>query len=155
MQGRIEKSYPHYLDGTLMGIGDELEVSYPDLHGIPHRGLVYRLIEGPLGVQAIEIIHNSKSGGGVCVVSWEDFACDQLVRLRRHPLSPEHACQIIALAESVQGHPYHAGIANCEHFTDWCHNGGTQAKSETLQTAVLVGSLAVVIGITALTDQRD
>ena len=51
----VEKFYPRYSDGTPMGIGDELEVSYPDLHGIPHRGLVYRLIEGPDGVDAIEI----------------------------------------------------------------------------------------------------
>jgi hypothetical protein len=151
----IEKFYPRYSDGTLMGTGDELEVSYPDLHGIAHRGLVYRFIEGPLGVEAIEIIHNSKSGGGVCVVSWEDFAQGQPVRLRRRPSSPEHARQIIALADSVKGHPYDAGKANCEHFTDWCYNGGTQAKSETLQAGVLVGSLALVLGIAAFAGDRS
>jgi hypothetical protein len=138
-----------------MAPGDELEVSYPDLHGIPHRGLVYRLIEGPLGVQAVEIIHNSKRGGGVCVVSWEDFAQEQSVRLRRRPSSPEHARQIIALAESVKGHPYDAGKANCEHFTDWCYNGGTQAKSETLSAGILVGSLVMVLGIAALAGDRS
>lgn len=151
----IEKFYPRYSDGTTMGIGDELEVSYPDLHGIPHRGLVYRLIEGPLGVRAVEIIHNSKRGGGVCVVNWEDFAQEQPVRLRRRPSSPEHANSIIALAESVKGHPYDAGKANCEHFTDWCYNGSTQAKSETLNAGVLVGSLVMVLGIAALAGDRS
>ena len=48
----IQKFYPSYSDGSLMAPGDELEVFYPDLHGIPHRGLVYRLIEGPLGVES-------------------------------------------------------------------------------------------------------
>jgi hypothetical protein len=150
----IQKFYPRYSNGSLMGIGDELEVSYPDLHGIPHRGLVYRLIEGPLGVEAIEIIHNSKRSGGVCVVSWEDFAQGQVVRCRRRPSSPEHAQQIIALADSVKGHPYDAGKANCEHFTDWCYNGGTQAKSETLQAGVFVGSLAVVLALAAFAGDR-
>jgi hypothetical protein len=150
----IEKFYPRYSDGTLMGIGDELEVSYPDLHGIPHRGLVYRLIEGPLGVQTIEIIHNSKRGGGVCVVSWEDFAQGQPVRCRRRPSSTQHAQQIIALADRVKGHPYDAAKANCEHFTDWCYNGGTEAKSETLRGAgIVVGSLAV-LGFAVLAGDR-
>jgi hypothetical protein len=106
-------------------------------------------------VEAIEIIHNSKRGDGVCVVSWEDFAQEQPVRLRRRPSSPGHARRIIALAESVKGHPYDAGKANCEHFTDWCYNGGTQAKSETLQAGVLVGSLAVVLGIAAFAGDRS
>ena len=83
----VQKSYPSYSDGTPIGTGDELEVSYPDLHGIPHRGLVYRLTEG-LGVKAIGIIHNSKLGGGVCFVNGEDFAQGQVVRLRRRPSSP-------------------------------------------------------------------
>ncbi len=151
----VEKFYPRYSDGTPMGIGDELEVSYPDLHGIPHRGLVYRLIEGPDGVDAIEIIHNSKRGGGVSVVSWEDFAEGQMVRLRRRPSSPEHARQVIALAGSVKGHPYDTGVANCEHFTDWCYNGGAQAKSQTLQAGVLMGSLIVVLGLAALAGNRS
>jgi hypothetical protein len=149
----IQKFYPHYSDGSQMGIGDELEVSYPDLHGIPHRGLVYQLTEGPLGVEAIEIIHNSKRGGGVCIVSWDDFAQGLPVRLRRRPSSPDHARQIIALAESVKGHPYDAGKANCEHFTDWCYNGGTQAKSETLQAGILVGSLGLLAVVAIFSEQ--
>jgi hypothetical protein len=151
----IQKFYPSYSDGSPMGIGDELEVSYPDLHGIPHRGLVYRLVEGPLGVEAIEVIHNSKRAGGVCVVSWDGFAQGQTVRLRRRPGSAEHAHQIIALAEKLKGHPYDAGNANCEHFTDWCYNGGVQAKSETLQAGVLIGSIVVALGIAAFAGDRN
>lgn len=150
----VQKSYPSYSDGTPIGTGDELEVSYPDLHGIPHRGLVYRLTEG-LGVKAIGIIHNSKLGGGVCFVNGEDFAQGQVVRLRRRPSSPEHAHRIIALAESALGHPYDIGKANCEHFTDWCYNGGTQGKSETLQAGILVGSVVVILGIAALANDRS
>ena len=151
----IQKFYPSYSDGSRMAPGDELEVFYPDLHGIPHRGLVYQLIEGPLGVEAIEIIHNSKRAGGVCVVSWDDFAQGQTVRLRRRPGSTEHAHQIIVLAEKLKHHPYDAGNANCEHFTDWCYNGGTQAKSETLQAGVLIGSIVVALGIAAFAGDRN
>jgi hypothetical protein len=150
----IQKFYPSYSDGSRMAPGDELEVFYPDLHGIPHRGLVYQLIEGPLGVEAIEIIHNSKRAGGVCVVNWDDFAQGQPVKLRRRPESLEHARQIIALADSLKGHPYDAGKSNCEHFTDWCYNGGTEAKSETLRAGVFVGSLAVILSIAALAGDR-
>ena len=150
----VQKFYPQYSDGSLMSPGDELEVSYPDLHGIPHRGLVRRLIEGPLGVEAIEIIHNSKRGGGVCVVSWNDFAEGQTVHCRRRASSSDHAQQIIALADSVKGHPYNAATANCEHFTDWCYNGGLDAKSETLRAGAFVGSLAVVLGLAAFGGDR-
>jgi hypothetical protein len=138
-----------------MAPGDELEVFYPDLFGIPHRGVVYQLIEGPPGVESIEIIHNSKRHGGVCVVSWDDFAQCQMVKLRRRPESPEHADQIIALAESIIGHLYDTAKANCEHFTDWCYSGGTEANSETLQAGVLVGSLVVVLGIAAFAGSRS
>jgi hypothetical protein len=152
----IEKFYPRYANGKRMGIGDELVVFYPDLHGIPHRGLIYRFIEGPLGVEAIEIIHSSKGDGGVCVVSWNDFAQGQVVRCRRRPSSPEHARRIIALAESILGHPYDAGKANCEHFTDWCYNGGTRAKSETLEAGIVLGSLAALgLGIAVFAGDRS
>ncbi|MGA2186776.1 MAG: lecithin retinol acyltransferase family protein [Bryobacteraceae bacterium] len=100
-----------------------------------------------------EIIHSSKRGGGVCVVIWDDFAQGQPVCLRRRPSSPDHARQILALAESVKGHPYDATKANCEHFTDWCYNGGTQAKSETLQSGVLVGSLGLLAIVAILSEQ--
>ena len=150
----VEKFRPRYSDGSLMASGDELEVFYPDLHGVPHRGLVYQFIDGRFGVEAVEVIHNSKRDGGVCVVSWDDFAQGQTVSLRRRPTSPDHARQIIALAESVRGHSYHAVHANCEHFTDWCYSGGIQAKSETLQAGVFVGSL-LVLGIAVFAGDRS
>ena len=150
----IQKFYPSYSDGSRMAPGDELVVFYPDLHGIPHRGLVYQLFEGPLGVEAIEIIHNSERAGGVYVVSWDDFAQAQTVKLRRRPGSADHTRQIIALADKLKGHPYDAAKANCEHFTDWCYNGGTEAKSETLQAGVL-GSIVVVLAIAAFAGDRS
>lgn len=153
----LQKFYPRYSDDSLMTPGDELEVFYPDLHGIPHRGLVYRLIEQePFGVVGIEVIHNSKRGGGVCVVSWEEFAQGQPVNLRRRPTSAEHAKQILSLASHAHQarQSYIWNLANCEHFTDWCYNGGTQAQSETLQAGVMVvGVLA--LGLAALAGERD
>lgn len=148
------RACPKYSDGSQMMPGDELEVLYPDLHGIPHRGLVYRLVEtDPFGIVGIEVIHNSKRSGGVCVVSWDEFAQGQTVRLRRRPASPEHACQILALGNSTQGHPYSWNVANCEHFTDWCYNGGTHAQSETLQAGVMAAGV-LALGLAALTGDR-
>jgi hypothetical protein len=63
-----------YSDGSPVSPGDELEVSYPDIWPIPHRGLICRFPGGPWGITDIEIIHNSKSGGGVDVVTLADFA---------------------------------------------------------------------------------
>lgn len=120
--------------------GDELEVSYPDIHPIPHRGLIYR-INGP-SLADIEVVHNSKQPG-VCVVSWNDFAQGQQVRLLRRPSSPEHQQAILARATTNIGHPYNAAQANCEHFTDFCYNG-VQGQSPTLQKGVLVAALGVV-----------
>lgn len=133
-----------------MSIGDELEVSYPDIHPIPHRGLIYRLAYVPGGVE-IHIIHNSKRSG-VCVVRLPDFAQGQPVGLRRRPLSPEHAQAIIYRAECQLNHPYNVLSANCEHFTDFCYNG-IQGESPTLQKGVLITSM-VLLGIAALSGER-
>ena len=125
--------------------GDELEVSYPDIHPIPHRGLIYRVVEIPFGVTEIEIVHNSKQSG-VCVVSWNDFAQGQQVRLLRRPSSPEHQQAILARAAANSGHSYDAVAANCEHFTDFCYNG-VQGQSPTLLKGVLAaGVVAVAMG---------
>jgi hypothetical protein len=146
----VQKFYPRYSDASPVTPGDEVEVFYPDLHGIPHRGLVYRLIgQEPFGVVTIDIIHNSKRGDGVSVVSWEEFAQGQPVRRRRRPASPEHTRQILALAESTTGHPYSWNAANCEHFTDWCYNGGTHSQSETLQAGFVVAGV-LAFGLAAL-----
>jgi hypothetical protein len=130
--------------------GDEIEVSYPDIHPIPHRGLIYRLTEGPFGVTGIEVVHNSKQPG-VCVVSWNDFAQGQRVRLLRRPSSSEHRQAILARATANIGHPYNAAQANCEHFTDFCYNG-VQGESPTLQKGVLVAALGLVAVFTLAGD---
>lgn len=139
----IRKLRPVYSDGTPMEPGDELEVAYPDIHPIPHRGLICRLVEGPSGVTEIEIIHNSKSPG-VCIVGWNTFAQGQEVRLLRRPFSPEHALAILHRAASLMGHPYNMLSSNCEQFTDFCYNG-IQGESPTLQKGVIAG-----LGIVAL-----
>lgn len=141
----------YYLDGSPVTAGDELEVSYPDIRPVPHRGLIYRSVEGSRDITDIEIIHNSKSSGGVCVVGGADFARNQEVRLRRRPLSPEHAQEVLQRATTALGHPYDALAANCEHFTDWCYNG-VSGESPTLQAGVLVG---VVLIIAALSTDRS
>ena len=51
--------------------GDEIEVSYPDIRPIPHRGII-KCILTP-SEDGIEIVHNSKKDG-VCVVSYREFA---------------------------------------------------------------------------------
>lgn len=139
----IRKQRPVYSDGTPMAPGDELEVGYPDIQPIPHRGLIGRIVEGPYGVTDIEIVHNSKSPG-VCVVGWNDFAQGQEVRLLRQPFSTEHAMAILQRAASLIGHPYNMLSSNCEQFTDFCYNG-IQGESPTLQKGVIAG-----LGIVAL-----
>lgn len=146
----LQKTQPAWSDGAPMQPGDEIEVSYPDIHPIPHRGLIYRLTEGPFGVTGIEVVHNSKQPG-VCVVSWNDFAQGQRVRLLRRPSSSEHRQAILARATANIGHPYNAAQANCEHFTDFCYNG-VQGESPTLQKGVLVAALGLVAVFTLAGD---
>ncbi len=147
----FQKTQPTWSDGTLIGLGDELEVSYPDIRPIPHRGLVYSLIEEPLGVTDIEVVHNSKATG-VCVVSWSDFAQGQHVCLLRRPSSPEHQQAILERATANLGHPYDEGKANCEHFTDFCYSG-VKGQSPTLQKGIFV-ALGVVAAF-ALAGDRN
>jgi hypothetical protein len=142
----------YYLDGSPVTPGDELEVSYPEIRPVPHRGLIYRFVEGSRDIAGIEIIHNSKSSGGVCVVGGADFARNQEVRRRRRPLSPEHAEEILQRATTALGHPYDALAANCEQFTDWCYNG-VSGESPTLQAGVLVASVVLIIA--ALSTDRS
>lgn len=141
-------------NGAPIEPGDELEVSYPDLHGIPHRGLVYSVPRYAAATLAdIEVIHSGKRGG-VCIVNWEAFEQGQQVRLRRKPTSAGHAHQILSLAASALNHPYSWHEANCEHFTSWCYSGGVDAKSETLQTGVLVAGV-FALAVVAMTGDRD
>ncbi len=148
----FREALPQYSDGSPMSLGDELEVCYPDIRPIPHRGLICRFVRGSLGITDIEIIHNSKSAGGVCVVNFRDFAQGQQVRLRRRPLSGEHSVAILRRASAACGHPYEL-TSNCEHFTDWCYNG-VRGESPTLQAAV-VGITILVIGFAALSGDHS
>ena len=145
----IHTPEPCYLDGSPMRPGDELEVSYPDIRPIPHRGLIYSVSQGPWGAYEIAIVHNTKQGG-VRVVSWAEFAQGQPVRLRRRPVSAEHARLILDRATRLLYHPYDLWRANCEHFTDFCYNG-LRGESSTLQAGVWM-SLGVV-GLIALSDR--
>lgn len=147
----IQRSRPTWSDGVAMQPGDELEVSYPDIHPIPHRGLIYRLIEGPFGVRDVQVIHNSKQPG-VCVVRWSDFAQGQHLRLLRRPSSAQHQQAILARAALNINQPYNMGTANCEHFTDFCYNG-VEGESPTLQKGVLVA--LGVVAVFAFAGDRD
>lgn len=149
---RMAAQCPAYSDGSPIAVGDELEVKYQELFGIPHRGLIHRIDFSNLGGWVFDIIHNSKVGGGVCVVTLPEFAQGHDVRLVRRPASIEHAQEIVRLAESMLGHTYHVGTANCEHFTDWCYRSGQQASSPGLQAGVAIASLACVIGLALTTD---
>jgi len=119
----VSKAVPRYWTGEEIRRADEIEVFYPDLHGIPHRGIIHGVQVGPMGVTAINVIHNSKRDGGVSVVGFADFAGGNIVSLRRRAESPQHSDAIIARAESAIHHPYHWWLSNCEHFTDWCYTG--------------------------------
>jgi hypothetical protein len=147
----VHKPSTCYSDGSPISPGDELEVSYPDIQPIPHRGLVYRLVDHGWAV-GIDIIHKGKLPG-VCIVSLGDFAQGQEVRLRRRPESPGHARQIIERAERQLHQPYNVLLANCEHFTDSCYSGG-EGESPTLRAGVFIPSV-VVLGIVALSGDRS
>jgi len=147
----VQKVYPHYSDGSSMILGDELEVSYPDILPIFHRGLIYRFVEGPWGITGVQIIRNSKRLRGVCIVSWDEFSQGQQVCLRRRPASPEHASLILKRAEGLLQHPYDLLSANCEHFTDICYNG-IRGESLTLQKGLVIG-LGIVALLTLPGDQ--
>jgi len=141
-----QASYPCYSDGSFVTPGDEWEVLYPELLGIiPHRGLVYRVLPvGPDGALKVDIIHNSKAAGCVCVTTLENFSQGNEIRLRRRPSSPEHAQIILDLATSALGHPYSAPVANCEHFTDWCYSGGVDGNSPTLRGIVTISAVVAL-----------
>lgn len=107
-----------YYTGELIQRADEIEIWYPEVHGIPHRGIIHSVQTGPM-VTTVSAIHNSKRCGGVCIVSFADFEQGKLVNLRRRADSPEHADAIIARAESAIQHQYNWRMASCEQFTDW------------------------------------
>ena len=135
-----------YPDGTQVPItlGDEIEVSYPEIRPIRHRGLIHRCGPGPL--DEVEVIHSRKETG-VCVVSWQDFAQGNEVRLLRRPTSPEHARLILERAITAIRSPYRLLNANCEHFTDSCYTG-LPGQSKTLQgIAVGVGVVALIAAV--------
>jgi hypothetical protein len=126
-----------------LGIGDEIEVD-TSIPLIPrHRGLIYAVEDGT--PRQVKVIHNNK-GTGVEVLGWDEFSHGQQVRLRRRPLTPDHARDIWALARTNIGHPCHA-LNNCEHFTDFCYKGH-QGESPTLQGLVMLGvAVAALIAV--------
>jgi hypothetical protein len=135
----IRKAVPRYWSGEEIHPADEVEVFYPDLHGIPHRGIIHTFQYGPMGITGMTVIHNSKRGGGVCFISLAEFAQGGPVNLRRRATSPQHAEEIIARAESAIYHPYHWWLANCEHFTDWVYTGRA-GESDTKRAGGLVAA---------------
>jgi hypothetical protein len=140
----VQVLVPRYYTGELIQRADEIEVFYPDLHGIPHRGIVQSIQPGPMG-NTITVIHKSKRDG-VSFISFVDFEQGSLVNLRRRADSPPHADQIIERAESPIHEPYHWWLANCEHFTDWCYTGNA-GESDTKKGAVLVGMGLGVVAV--------
>src|SRR5579871_690902 len=92
----VSRAIPRYWTGEEIRKADEVEVFYPDLHGIPHRGIVYGFQVGPMGAIGIDVIHNSKRNGGVGFISFADFAQSSLVNLRRRAQSSQHADAISA-----------------------------------------------------------
>lgn len=124
-------------DGSPIQPGDEIEVRYPEIHPIPHRGLVSAIVESGLGVVDVQVAHNSKSQGGVCIVSWNQFSQGQPVKLLRRPSSVEHRIAILERARANIGHPYDGAAANCEHFTDYCYSG-KPGESPTLQAGIAI-----------------
>ncbi len=135
-----------YYTGEAIQRADEVEVRYPNLLGIPHRGIVHSIQDGPEGT-LVTVIHKSKRGGGVSYVGFPDFEQGQLVTLRRRAVSREHADQVIARAEWAEGDPYSWNLANCEHFTDWCYTG-EPGQSETLTAGKIVAG--ALVGAAAL-----
>jgi len=127
--------------------GDELRVFYPDIQ-LWHNGIVCEIIPGPFGFPSASMIHNSKRGGGVCIVSLEEFSGGNPVFLNRRPSSPEYAEAVVSRAQSQLGQPYSALLQNCEHFTTWAFTGVPQ--SEQLRAIGWIAAIgAVAVGIMA------
>jgi len=123
-------------------IGDELRVFYPDL-GLDHFGIVYQVLSGWNG-WLVRVIHNSKHGGGVCIVTLDEFSCGNEIFINRRAISEAHRQAIIARAVGALGHPYGV-LENCEHFTTWCYTG--IAESRQLQNAVLAAGVTLGLGL--------
>ncbi len=125
--------------------GDEIRVFYPDLQ-LWHNGIVCEVIPGPFGFRSARIVHNSKRGGGVCIVSIEEFSGGNPVFLHRRPASPEHVEAVVSRATSQLGQPYSALFQNCEHFTTWAFTG--VPESEQLQVIGWIAAIgAVAVGV--------
>lgn len=71
------------------------------------------------------VIHSN----GVCVVhtSIGEFALGRMVEVTDAPCTLEHQRAILGRAYSQIGHPYHALVANCEHFATWAFNGAPES----------------------------
>lgn len=132
--------------------GDELRVYYPDI-GLWHNGIVAEVVPSPYGWSSAHVIHNSKRGGGVCVVSLEEFASGNTVQLNNRPL-PEYAELVVSRAQRFLGQPYNAFSLNCEHFTTWVLTG--VPHSEQLQSIVWVAALgAAAVGLMMVSDSGN
>jgi hypothetical protein len=115
---------------------------------IPHEGIVYSL-NWNYDTQEweIKIAHLSKSGGGVCVSSLEEFAEGNTVDIIGWATSPESQEWIveninIALRWQLTngGIPYHVHDQNCQHFTSWAYGEKPNSKSlDVLKVAAGVG----------------
>jgi hypothetical protein len=50
-----------------------------------------------------------------------------MVEVTDAPCTLEHQRAILGRAYSQIGHPYHALVANCEHFATWAFNGAPES----------------------------
>jgi hypothetical protein len=87
---------------SLYQVGQEISVHYPDLN-INHRGIIYSVQWAGDGWR-IQVIHNSKRGGGVCVVSLEEFENGNRSWISRSPRSEEHRAAILQNARNALSH---------------------------------------------------
>jgi hypothetical protein len=125
--------------------GQRLRVFYPN---VAHEGIVYSVDLGatPNGYcWYVMVAHNSKTGGGVCLVTLEALAQGCMVRIVDSPQSKEHENFIIGQVGRARmaGIRYFLLYQNCEHFASWCYTG--KAESQTLESvAKFVGGMAAI-----------
>jgi len=120
--------------------GQELEVRYPDLGNVPHRGIV-RYVFWNGYKWDVRVAHNSKTSRGVGIVSVEQFAQGNPIKVLRTPSSGEQQNVILQRVDSAiaAGVRYYLLVGNCEHFSTWCYTGAAESPSLQTAAAILAG----------------
>ena len=80
-------------------------------------------------------------------IAWEEN-WQESATLSRLPRNKEHGSEIVARAlRSLNEKGYHTAYNNCEHFTDWCYNGGDPSDASSRQAESTVKGVGGASGV--------